>query len=225
MIKFNEVTWYSKLAAIIFFLGVFPALTFYIGTQYQEVQIMNEEQIETPTFNGGQIPQNTKASDSDKSDKLEAGDMQAEAPIQLTNTFTVDTNHTYAPHYGGTRFTQVFTFNYPSGWTVHENNPAAILDFYDIANSAVLENCYKKFPASERLMNCGRAESNAQILLFAANYVDYKNADEITKMNLPNYEKIEVGDLDVFKYYGNTTAYDGTKIPHQFSRQEECSRI
>jgi hypothetical protein len=38
MIKFNEVTWYSKLAAIIFFLGALPALTFYIGMQYQAAQ-------------------------------------------------------------------------------------------------------------------------------------------------------------------------------------------
>lgn len=34
-IKWNEVTWYSKLAAIIFLIGVFPVVTFYIGTQYQ----------------------------------------------------------------------------------------------------------------------------------------------------------------------------------------------
>lgn len=35
--KFNEVTWYSKLAAIIFFIGVLPALTFYIGVQVGEI--------------------------------------------------------------------------------------------------------------------------------------------------------------------------------------------
>jgi hypothetical protein len=39
--KWNEVTWYSKLAAIIFFLGIFPVLTFYIGMQYQRVQDLN----------------------------------------------------------------------------------------------------------------------------------------------------------------------------------------
>ena len=38
MIKFNEVTWYSKLAAVILFLLVIPTLTFYIGTQYQLTQ-------------------------------------------------------------------------------------------------------------------------------------------------------------------------------------------
>lgn len=43
--KWNEVTWYSKLAAVIFFLGVFPALTFYIGTQYQEVKMNHVQTI------------------------------------------------------------------------------------------------------------------------------------------------------------------------------------
>lgn len=34
-LKFNVVTWYSKLLSIIFFIAVLPVLTFYIGTQYQ----------------------------------------------------------------------------------------------------------------------------------------------------------------------------------------------
>jgi hypothetical protein len=38
MIKFNEVTWYSKLCAVVFFIGVLPLLTFYIGTQYEKVK-------------------------------------------------------------------------------------------------------------------------------------------------------------------------------------------
>ena len=37
MIKWNEVTWYSKLGAIILFLIVVPVFCFYIGTQYQEI--------------------------------------------------------------------------------------------------------------------------------------------------------------------------------------------
>lgn len=36
-IVFNEVTWYSKLAAIIVFVGLIPALMFYIGKEYGEV--------------------------------------------------------------------------------------------------------------------------------------------------------------------------------------------
>lgn len=42
MIKFNEVTWYSKLAALIFFIVVLPALTFYIGVQYEKTRNVSE---------------------------------------------------------------------------------------------------------------------------------------------------------------------------------------
>jgi len=37
-VRWNEVTWYSKLGAIIVFLGVIPALSFYFGAQYQAIQ-------------------------------------------------------------------------------------------------------------------------------------------------------------------------------------------
>ncbi len=36
--KWNEVTWYSKLGAIVLFIGIVPALSFYIGTQYELTQ-------------------------------------------------------------------------------------------------------------------------------------------------------------------------------------------
>jgi hypothetical protein len=39
MIKWNEVTWYSRLGALILFLAVIPALSFYIGTQYELIVI------------------------------------------------------------------------------------------------------------------------------------------------------------------------------------------
>ncbi len=35
-IVFNKETWYSRLLSIIFLLGVFPCLVFYIGQRYQE---------------------------------------------------------------------------------------------------------------------------------------------------------------------------------------------
>ncbi len=38
MIKWNEYTWYSKLAAIIFFMAVLPVWTFFIGMRYQETR-------------------------------------------------------------------------------------------------------------------------------------------------------------------------------------------
>jgi hypothetical protein len=39
--KWNEVTWYSRLGAIILFFGAIPALSFYIGMQYERVSEVN----------------------------------------------------------------------------------------------------------------------------------------------------------------------------------------
>ncbi len=59
MIKFNEVTWYSKLAAIVFFLGVFPLVTFYLGMQYGIVLELQKDAEQTYTIN---TPPTTQAS-------------------------------------------------------------------------------------------------------------------------------------------------------------------
>jgi hypothetical protein len=37
VIKFNKVTWYSKLLAAIFIFGAFPILVFAIGRKYEQV--------------------------------------------------------------------------------------------------------------------------------------------------------------------------------------------
>lgn len=55
MIKFNEVTWYSKLAAIIFFIGILPILTFYIGTQYESTKSIAEESVIATSSIRGEI--------------------------------------------------------------------------------------------------------------------------------------------------------------------------
>jgi hypothetical protein len=41
MIKWNEVTWYSRLGALILFIGIVPALSFYIGNQYARTITLN----------------------------------------------------------------------------------------------------------------------------------------------------------------------------------------
>lgn len=42
-IEFNRVTWYSKLAAAIVIFGMFPAICFHIGREFQEVMRQSEE--------------------------------------------------------------------------------------------------------------------------------------------------------------------------------------
>ncbi len=56
MIKFNEVTWYSKLAAVIFFIGILPVLAFYIGVQFQKT---HNESIYSYKAESNDINQNT----------------------------------------------------------------------------------------------------------------------------------------------------------------------
>ena len=61
MIKFNEVTWYSKLAAVIFFIGVLPTLTFYLGTQYQIAKF----EIEMSTNTSSELDPNNSGNEVD----------------------------------------------------------------------------------------------------------------------------------------------------------------
>lgn len=49
-IKWNEVTWYSRWAAIILLIGVLPAWTFYLGTRYEEVVIILLQQGDQGTY-------------------------------------------------------------------------------------------------------------------------------------------------------------------------------
>ena len=65
-IKWNEVTWYSRLIAIVFFLGVVPAIAFDIGSQIGQMssEAASPVYIETShtvsgykqAFRGGLIP-------------------------------------------------------------------------------------------------------------------------------------------------------------------------
>jgi len=59
MIEWNKVTWYSRLGALILFLGIVPVLTFYIGTQYQ-LTISNQQ----PKISPIQISENKTTTSS-----------------------------------------------------------------------------------------------------------------------------------------------------------------
>jgi hypothetical protein len=53
-LRWNKVTWYSKLGAIILFVGVVPALCFYIGEQYELTQQnLENPALITPTTSSG----------------------------------------------------------------------------------------------------------------------------------------------------------------------------
>ena len=52
-IKWNEVTWYSKLLSAIFLLLVVPILTFYIGTQYELMKMTSPQKSVSPKVVSG----------------------------------------------------------------------------------------------------------------------------------------------------------------------------
>lgn len=49
-VRWNEYTWYSRLGAFVLFLGVIPALSFYLGTRYQETKKVLSESSSLLTF-------------------------------------------------------------------------------------------------------------------------------------------------------------------------------
>ena len=75
-IKWHEVTWYSKLGAIVLFCGIVPALAFYIGMQYQSVQQNNFLPSETKLESNSQtntLPLTTAPIGQNHSDPLPKG--------------------------------------------------------------------------------------------------------------------------------------------------------
>ena len=68
MIKFNQVTWYSKLAAAILFILVLPILTFYIGIQYQATMTIVLESKNIPMIQGENTPTIDRAQNKIASD-------------------------------------------------------------------------------------------------------------------------------------------------------------
>ena len=77
-IQWHEVTWYSKLSAIILFIGVIPALCFYIGEQYGEVQQIN-------AYDARQI----------QISKKEPPDIQAAASVQNSSAISSESVEGY----------------------------------------------------------------------------------------------------------------------------------
>ena len=60
-IQWNVVTWYSKLLAVILFIGALPVWTFYIGTQYQQTKdiLATEPSVVSHQVNSKQNSQTT----------------------------------------------------------------------------------------------------------------------------------------------------------------------
>ena len=83
-IKFNEVTWYSKLGAVILFVGIVPLLVFYFTKQYQETQMILKGIPQTTVTNNLPPVSNTTQKGS-FSDPLSGTYVIDEETITFTN--------------------------------------------------------------------------------------------------------------------------------------------
>jgi len=108
-IEFNRVTWYSKLLAAIFILGIFPALVFYIGTQYEKVeQLLPTETVSYKSVQDVQVEKYQKALEAYKSTDVSKMEWR-----------------TYKSQSGG------FEIQYPKNWVVKSNAAGPFLTFKD----------------------------------------------------------------------------------------------
>ncbi len=64
--KWNEVTWYSKLGAAILLFAVLPLFSFYIGSEYQKLNQQSENTTTTPSYSApivetpAEVPEQTE---------------------------------------------------------------------------------------------------------------------------------------------------------------------
>jgi hypothetical protein len=71
MIQWNTVTWYSRILSIIVFVGIMPAVNFYIGVQYEQTQAAlqaaedaQERQLTTPVHHKEPVKTTTTLEES-----------------------------------------------------------------------------------------------------------------------------------------------------------------
>ena len=95
IIKWNEVTWYSKLVTLILFLIILPLFCFYIGTEYQKINSIkyNPEVSPKPVQNAAE----TKRDTSEKESFITETELTNLAPFKYAVNMTASTSFNYVP--------------------------------------------------------------------------------------------------------------------------------
>jgi hypothetical protein len=172
MIKFNEVTWYSKLAAIIFFIGILPILTFYIGTKFQEAKKITELSVENNVIHSTSpkaiLSEQQPAScfSFTQSPKIETGDL-VQLPIECA--FTI-----------GTGF---FDWHFKIDQIDDTDAQLAISNGTSIVQKIDIQNYQSEFPAVMTENSMGDAQFN---IADDYNFDGYKDIRVISDMGASN---------------------------------------
>lgn len=204
MIKFNEVTWYSKLAAIIFFIAIVPILAFYIGARYQEVKDINKVMI--------QMQNNTLVDNKNEVDSKEIMEVGKLVLTALKNKDYFTLNNLTSSEGLTVSLTPYKIFDPETAWTYGDK------DEFQATTSA------KKNFSKEEVLNIGKSsmqyvygntDGKGDTIIGTTQYFfdkwvynhDYLNAPEITLNNVREGGnsvktiKNDVGSRDFILYY------------------------
>jgi hypothetical protein len=85
MIKWNEVTWYSKMGAIVVFLAIVPILSFYLGEQIKSLQYsdvsMQSYSAPSPVVQVGSSQASVSAKDDPQAFNYAISKMEPNIPV------------------------------------------------------------------------------------------------------------------------------------------------
>jgi hypothetical protein len=84
-VKWHKVTWYSKLSAVIFFIGILPIWTFYLGTQYELTMMVAENTYDDESVSV-QLPIHHNDTDEGVADTV---NYDNNTPNRIHDNFTV----------------------------------------------------------------------------------------------------------------------------------------
>ena len=131
-IRWNEVTWYSRILSIIFLIGVVPAIAFYLGIQYENTQQMSYSLAVSPQ----PIVVRPASPNVTSLGNNQEGLPSSFSAGKYTN-----------PEYGESGF----SLEYPAGITLTAYSPSRPKIFQDLGPGHVLTECKDSFSTCLRI--------------------------------------------------------------------------
>ncbi|HEX4104266.1 MAG TPA: hypothetical protein VHZ04_02185 [Candidatus Paceibacterota bacterium] len=176
--KWNKVTWYSKLIALILFV-VLPFVGFYLGIQYGENLVLGNRSV-TIVSSSGQSGAGTGAAYYSNTAEWQT-DMRSEADAGFTIAypidFTADDNYSAAPvtdwrlNASSTPGTKFLTITIPSAFDPQTNFADATLTVGASASNAAIANCLTPDPTG------GPAATPASTTINGVPFTVFSSAD------------------------------------------------
>jgi hypothetical protein len=98
-----------------------------------------------------------------------------------------------------------FSFQYPENWSIEsaskeEEYFQVVAWVYTPEQTAALKKCKALHSSKDWLLYCGPAMADSVMGLYADGVIQYDQLEDFEKGNYPNYQKLTIGNLDVFQF-------------------------